>query len=462
MGFMNIHDALIMDDKENIYSFYMYEKKIKMILYDKNTDKAIRRVIINDCLDEYDSAISEDGKIYLVCQKLEGSIVLVSIDGYSQEEHLLAEQFDSKLRNINIKLIGDQIHIIYCLESNEGNNMFRIYHHRLINDEWDTNVVSDITIRDILNPISIIKLQDDIAIGYYDLVDNAEQVFINIYSIANSKWSDKLQITTDNSTKMYLDMISHKNNEIDLCYSKLVEGNFVVTYEKYSILNEEITKIAEHMLSNPANCMYPTFMYSGGALWTIWIEYNGLLSCFTEDGGLTWSSPYSWRDSNKADFARYKFSTNNSDINDVYNFNYGFGTYGESTSFIGFGDIEAAVEVTLKSQIKKKEDEENIDKESIVSEGKVSKIEENIINEKEVEEIKVLDEPRELKELQERIIIIEQALKTITEILENKISETSLQKQNVEEGLGEKITELEKRVYDIESYLSRRRGALRR
>lgn len=97
-----------------------------------------------------------------------------------------------------------------------------------------------------------------------------------------------------------------------------------------------------------------------------------------------------------------------------------------------------------------------------MSEGEVSKIEENIINEKEVKEIKVLDEPRELKELQERIIIIEQALKTITEILENKISETSPQKQNVEEELGEKITELEKRVYDIESYLSRRRGALRR
>lgn len=354
MGFTNVHDALIMDDKENIYSFYIHEKKIKMILYDKNTGKATKRVIISDCLDEYDSAISEDGIIYLVCQKLDGSIVLVSIDGYNQEEHFLAEKFDSRLRNINIKLIDDQIHIIYCLESNEGNNRFRIYHHRLIDDEWDTNIVSDITIRDILNSISIIKLKNDLVIGYYDLIGNIEQVFINIYNITNSKWSDKLQITTDSSTKMYLDMLSHNDNEIDFCYSKFVEGNFIVTYEKYRISNDEINKVVEHMLSNPSNCMYPTFIHSDGTLWTIWIEYNGLISCFSEDGGLSWSTPYSWEESKRDDFARYKFSTNNKVIEDDYKFNYGFATYGESTTFIGFGDVGAAVEVPLKSQIKKK------------------------------------------------------------------------------------------------------------
>lgn len=460
VGFTHIHDALIMDNKENIYSFYIHENKIKMILYDKNTGKATKRVIISDCLDEYDSAISEDGIVYLVCQKLDGSIVLVSIDGYNQEEHYLAEKFESRLRNINIKLIEDQIHIVYCLESNEGNNRFRIYHHRLMGDEWDTNIVSDIAIREILNPISIIKLQDDMVIGYYDLVDNIEQVFINIYKITNSKWSDKIQITTDRSTKMYLDMLSHNDNEIDLCYSKFVEGNFIVTYEKYRISNDEATKVAEHMLSNPANCMYPTFIHSDGTLWAIWIEYNGLLSCFSEDGGLSWSTPYSWEETKRSDFARYKFTTNNNAIKDAYNFNYGFATYGESTTFIGFGDVESAVEVPLKTHIKKKEDEDegienDVDNEGIILEKEVSRIQENIINEKKLEESK------ELNELRERVDIIEQALKAITEILENKLSEVKPQSQNEHEYV-EKITELEKRVHDIESFLSRRRGPLRR
>ncbi|WIV11322.1 hypothetical protein [Proteiniborus sp. MB09-C3] len=460
MGFMNIHDVLIMDNKENIYSFYMYEKKIKMVLYDKNSEKAEKRILISDCLDEYDSTISEDGTVYLVCQKIDGSIVLVSIDGYKQEEHLLAEKFDAKLRNINIKVINDQIHIIYCVEANEGNNKFRIYHHSLLKDEWDTHIVTDITKREILNPISIIQLEDMVVMGYYDIVDNIEQVFVNTFSLADSQWSDKIQLTTDSSAKMYLDMLSQGNNEIDLCYSKLIDGNFVITYEKYNILNGEITRVTEHVLSNPANCMYPTFINSGGTLWTIWIEYDGLLSCFSEDRGLSWSSPYSWENSKKDDFARYKFSTNNSSIIDGYNFNYGFGTYGKSTSFIGFGDIQNAVEVPLKSQIKKKVDEEKIDELDILSERDVSRIEDNLIDIKENKEMKEIEELKVklegIEELKERVTIIEQALKTITEILENKISETSSQNQNIDT-CEEKIIGIEKRVNDIEYFLSRRR-----
>lgn len=464
MGFTNIHDVLVMDDKEDIYSFYMYENKIRMILYDKNTEKATKNTIINDCLDEYDSAISKDGTVYLVCQKIDGSIVLVSIDGYRKEEHILAEEFDAKLRNINIKLVGEQIHIVYCVSSKEGNNRFRIYHHSLLNDEWETHVISDITIGDFLNPISVIDLGNSLVVVYYDKVDNIDQVFINTYDQANNKWSDKIQLTTDSSTKIYLDMLGNYNDEIDLCYSKLIEGNFVVTYEKYRILNGEITRAVEHSLSNPANCMYPTLMQSNKTLWTIWIEYNGLLSCFSEDGGFTWSTPYSWEDSKKDDFARYKFSTNNSAIIDDYNFNYGFATYGERTSFIGFGDIENAVEVPLKSQIKKKEDEGDIDSMETMQEMEATKVEENIKSEKEMKEIKSLEdskEIRELKELEERVTIIEQALKTITEILENNIVDNDSRVQNVDD-YKEKVEILEKRIVDIELFLSRRRGPLRR
>ncbi|MFA5524365.1 MAG: sialidase family protein [Tissierellales bacterium] len=457
MGFANIHDVLVMDNKENIYSFYLYKNKIKMILYDKNTEKATKNTIINDCLDEYDSAISKDGRVYLVCQRIDGSIVLVSIEGYRKEEHILADEFDAKLRNINIKLIGEQIHIIYCIESNEAKNKFRVYHHSLINEKWETHVVSDITIGDFLNPISIIELGDMLVVGYSDKVDNIEQVFISTYDQDGDKWSDKIQLTTDNSMKMYLDMLGN-NNKIDLCYSKLIEGNFVVTHEKYSILNGEATRVVEHGLSNPANCMYPTLIQSSETLWTIWIEYNGLISCFSEDGGLTWSTPYSWEDSKKDDFARYKFSTNNSGIIDDYNFNYGFATYGENTSFIGFGDIENAVEVPIKSEIKKKEDKGDIENMENMLDIEKNKIEDSVMTGREIKEKIPLDQS---KEIQERVTIIEQALKTISEILENKIVDSDFQVQIVYE-FKEKIEILEKRVDDIEYFLSKRRGPLRR
>jgi len=453
MGFMNIHNTLIMDNNENIYSFYIYEKKIKMILYEKNKEKPAKRTIIDDCLEEYDSAISDDGTVYLVCQKTKGDIVLVSIDGYKQEEHLLAEGFDTQLRNLNIKIINNKIHIVYCVASNEDSSKFRIYHHNLIDEKWNTHVISDISIRDILNPFSIIELDNNIILGYYDIVDNVEQIFIKIYNLSKLQWSEKFQLTTDNSMKMYLDMISHNNDEIDICYSNLIDGNFVVKYEKYNIKDEEIIRVTEHILSNPANCMYPTFINCYGKLWNIWIEYNGLMSCFSEDGGLNWSYPYSWENFKKENFARYKFSTNNSSVIYEYRFNYGFGTYGDNISFIGFGDIENAVEVPLISELKKKEFEQNSAEVEITSRKDVDVIGDKI----KVENSKF---EKEIAELKEKVQMIEEAIKTITEILESKISEVN--SHNQDGNKDEIIAALEKRIGDIEQFLNRRRRGLLR
>lgn len=464
MGFMNMHDVLIMDNEENIYSFYMHEKKVKLLFYDKERGRADKKLIASDCLDEYDATISDEGVVYLVCQKIDSSIVLITIEKGRQEESVLAEEFDGKLRNLNITIINDIVHIIYCLESKEGNKRYRIFHHNLLGDNWNTNIVSDISAGNILNPISLVKKEDKLIIGYYDMVDNYEQVFVSILNLADSNWLDKIQLTEDNSTKLYLDMIINDKNEIDICYSKLVEGNFLVTHKKYELSDLAVTKVAEHALSNPSNCMYPTFIYEGNTLWLIWIEFNGLLSCYSKDEGMSWSLPFSWESSKKNDFARYKFSTNNDPIANIYKINYGFCTYGDDLSFIGFGDVENAIEVPLKSQIKKKEDEEDIEDEKIIREREVSEIQETIATENELEVIKEFEESTEqdeLEDLKERVEIIEQALKAITEILEIKLSEANSQTQNLDE-YDEKLTELEKRIFDVESYLSRRRGPLRR
>ncbi|WP_352418404.1 hypothetical protein [Proteiniborus sp.] len=447
MGFMNIHDVLIMDNEENVYSLYMYEKKIKMIFYDKKNGKVDKKLILNNCLDEYDATISKAGIVYLVSQKIDGSIVLTSIEGERQEENILAEEFEGKLRNLNIRVINDTIHIIYCLESQESNNRFRIFHHSLLGDKWDTNIITDITIRDILNPINLIQLEDKLIIGYYDIVNDYEQVFINVYDLANSNWSNKIQLTTDNFMKLYLDMISNNKNEIDLCYSKLVENNFVITYEKYYLSDVNFTKTIEHALSNPANCMYPTFIYAGEILWVIWIEFNRLLSCYSDDGGISWSSLYSWESSKKDNFARYKFSTNNNSIANIYNFNYGFGTYGEVISFIGFGDIENAIEVPLKSKVKKKEDDEDLEDINEVEDTS----EKEVISIEEGSQVK-----KEIQELKEKVEVMEKALKTIAELIENKISESIIQEEESSKDI-EKIEDIEKRLLDIENYLNRRR-----
>lgn len=453
MGFVNVHDVLVLDSKENIYRFYVYQRKIKLIYYDKESRNSERRTIINDCNDEYDAVISEDGTIYLICQKNDGNVVLVSIKGKIQDERILEAKINGKLRNINIKLINDKIHIFYCVESTEGSNSFRIYHNFLHNNEWIKYPVSDIFSTGILNPFSIVETKNGILLGYYDIINNCEQIFISSFDMNNLKWSERIQITSDNNPKLYLDMISKDDNMLDICYSKYIEGNLVVTYEKYKIEDLNVIKETESLLSNPANCMYPTLVYSNETLWVIWIEYNRLLSSYSEDDGLNWSSPYSWKNTQFQDFARYKFSTNSSAVKNIYKMNYSFGTYGEGVSFIGFGDISEAIEETLKSHIKKKGIDEDM--------GWSKKHCNNYLDKKEETKYNSSKKQEELKELESKVLNLETKLKELTELIENKLSDIEEQNQKLVSE-NNKIAEIEKRVNNMEEFLlRRRRGFLR-
>lgn len=443
MGFMNIHEILLMDKDENLYRIYKYEKKIKLTYYDKLSGKTNVSLIIDDCLDEYDAAISKNDIVYLICQKIDKSVILISIDKESYEKHILADEFKGKLINLNIRVIDEQTHIIYCVESEEENEILRIYHHYLLGDIWKTHVVSNIRKREIINPISIVETDGKLIISYYDIADNNEQIFISLYDIHTCTWSDKVQITADNNMKIYLDMISYDNKEIDLCYSQFIEGNFVVKYEKYNISGENLVKQYEHVLSNPANCMYPNFVYSRETLWITWIEYNSVLSCFSNDSGLSFSPPYIWESSKRDNFARYKFLTNNISILNDYRLNYTFGTYGEDISFIGFGDIKAALEVPLKSQLKKKDEDENMIETEIKWEKEVNKMEDSY------------DIQKEIKELNEKITKIENDLLSIKDEIQNIKTEHKT-KDEKQLNQSEFAQDIDKRLAHVEMYLNRR------
>lgn len=450
MGFMNMHEILLMDKEENLYRIYKYENKIKVIYYDKLSGKTNVTLIMDDCLDEYDAAISEKDIVYLIFQKIDKSVILVSIHKESYEESIIADEFKGNLINLNVRVINECTHIIYCVESEEYKGILRIYHHYLLDDTWNTYVISNISKKNIINPISIIETDGKLIISYYDIVDNHDQIFINIYDIQNFKWSDKIQITTENTIKLYLDMISYSKGEIDLCYIQFEEGNFVVKYEKYNISGEKILKKYEHILSNPANSMYPTFVYNSETLWITWIEYNSVLSCFSNDKGLSFSLPYIWEGSKRNNFARYKFITRNPFILNEYNLNYTFGTYGENISFIGFDDIKEAGEVPLKSQLKKKDLAENIIEAEITLKKGVKKMENFSNIEKEVNEIN------------KKITFIENELKSIKDEIVNikldYIEENEKQKLELEP-----TTDIERRLAHIEMYLNKRgRGFIRR
>ncbi|MGF7059186.1 hypothetical protein [Brassicibacter mesophilus] len=443
MGFINQNNCLVNDSIGNIYVFNWSEHGIKLLTYTKTSGQVNNKIVVEDSIDEYDVTIDENDTIYLVCQKEDGSIILLLYDNDTWDESIIAESFNSRLYNLNIIRTNSKLHIIYCVSSNEDPNRLKIYHHYLQDDNWVTHEVEEISKKEILNSFQIITRGDEIILGYYNLIGNFEEVFIKVFNINNSTWTESIQITSKQTTKLYIDLLLTKDGYINITYSEYKNGNLTIKFEKYKLLENNSIKICENVISNPSNCMYPTLVYSQGMLWNIWTEYDNVVSCFSDDNGLSWSLPHLWTESKNNDFTRYKFISNDVNTNINHNLNHSFGFLGSEITFIGFGNIEDAVEIPLKSKKKEK----TVDRQDLSGRGKKKAIKEK--GDAEME--------KEIVSLKENM----QSLELHVKKLENYIKDSNDEKDNNYSSevakYANKIEDIEKRLDEIESYIFRRR-----
>lgn len=357
MGFVNQTGILVSDSFGNLYSFLWSEEKIVLVYFDKILGSTEKTVLIEDCSLEFDAAIDKDDTLYVVCQKKDGSILLLDYTNGTWHTSILVDANPSKIYNLNIAAYEKSVHILYCVPGKENSKRYRIYHHFYEKQAWNTFEVEDIGRKDILNPFQILIEKDRLMIGYYNLVKNEEQIFIKIFDVSNGKWGPGIQLTYDANYKIYLDMLLIGKENLHLTYSEYIEGNLVIKYESYKLKANQVTKTTEEFVSNLANCSYPTFVFNDQKLWLIWTEYDQVVSCYTSDMGTTWSVPYLWKESKEQSFVRYKFLTNDENLKRNYLLNYSFGKEFPRFSFIGFGSLDRATEIPLKSKKKRKRGE---------------------------------------------------------------------------------------------------------
>jgi hypothetical protein len=302
---------------------------------------------VEDCTLEFDATIDEKDNIYLIYQKKDGKIALILLSRPSNlwETTILQELDSLPIINLNLILYKETIHVIYCIPSIESNRLYSIYHYFYNALEWKKLQLGEICIKKLLNPFQIIKQEDKLVMGFYNLINNEEQIFIKEFDIKKEEWENTVQLTYSFNDKLYLDLMMIEDEVLHLTYSQYHQGNLVIKYEKYKIMENKSSKLMESVLSNDANCSHPTFVKYGDKLWTIWTEYDQVVSSFTSDSGLTWSPIYLWKESKEKNFFRYKFGTNNPKLKDYCKLNYTFGKDYPEFSFMGFGPLQEVVEV---------------------------------------------------------------------------------------------------------------------
>jgi len=216
-----------------------------------------------------------------------------------------------------------------------------------------------------------------------------EQIFIKRFNLDDGNWSNSIKITESPNDKLYLDTIKDKEGNFHITYSEYIDGNFEIVHKKVSLYNNYCKSIKETKLSNPANSSYPTIIYYKEKIWISWVEFNHLVSCYSENLGENWSNPYIWKDSKRDNFLRYRYLANRK-TNNVLNFS--FGKEPPSLTFMGFGPLEDTEEVPL---IDKKKEELDSYNGNIVIDESINKKNENkdlnrrYVREKEKDNIEI-------------------------------------------------------------------------
>ncbi|TCO80015.1 coiled-coil domain-containing protein [Marinisporobacter balticus] len=418
MSFANQRNTLIHDHLGNLYNFRWDEERILYTYFDKYLKKYEKDILVEDCTLEFDAGIDAQNNVYFVYQRKDGRLILKSLVNGFWQENLLGGENTLNILNLNLFIDYGRIHIIYCVPSNESDMTYRIYHHYYDEQGWKNFVVQDIERKNLLNPFQMIKKEKNFVVGFYDLMGEEEQIFIKEFNTETDQWENTIQLTDGSNNRVYLDILITKKENLHLTYSEYFQGNLLIKDEKYKVHENKAIKIAENIISNPSNCTNPTFIKDHDKLWNVWTEYDQIVSSLSTDDGITWSEPYLWKESKEEIFFRYKFDTNDENIDTDYRFNYSFGKDYPEFSFIGFGPLERAEKIPL--QINKKKEEEAC----------VMELEEVKRSEKQINDVR--NDTIQISKLQKDI-----------EKLEAKISD---------------IKNLEERINNIEEYFRRRRG----
>jgi len=339
MGFVNLIQTIIRKSNGDISNFYVKDKTLfcREFIYNKGW-KSPNELIKNVEHNQLDIKIDTNDKIYGIIHTKSGEVIYL----YTKNNALYKEklfEYDTKRYLIKypyIQKFDSNIHILYYLQDINYKKSWGIISHYYDGKDWTENNIAIIKAFPVLNSFIVSSTKENIAIFYFDKINNSEEIFSIKFDSSPQSWSKPQKITKTNNKKLYLNVLGTDINYYNITWSEFIDNNLVVRYMNYPYKNEIFDTSQIKSLSSPSNCSLPTLLKTGDTLWNIWVEMDKLVSCYSLDDGKTWSNPKVDSASTKVDFIRFKFSSNNKD--DLRNFKVHsvFGTYYPKISFIGF------------------------------------------------------------------------------------------------------------------------------
>ena len=469
MPFVNLPSIILEDPMGNLDNFTYHNENISYHSYNKQLGKIENRIIVREASPEFDADINSAGEIFLICKKNNGDMVLLSNHKSFSKSLKVIEANQQDIYNVNIDLVKGDIHIFYAIGSQSNKNQYKIIHQFGRDSDWQTTEIGQISTRSILNPIQILKGREEIVLGYYDVIEDAEQFFIKTYDLLDQQWKDGQQLTHNKENKLYIDMLLGEEDDLHIAYSQFSGGNMVIKYEKFKKEKNIYKKKQDKEISNPANCSHPVLIFYDDKLWISWSEYNYIASRYTEDWGETWKDIYLWKESKIEDIILYKYKTCHGKFHRNYNLNYSFGKV-SNLSFIGFGNLEHTSIIPMKNKNENRAPKENGAEHTIEEGEEAKKIQREVFDlmkkdidhtEEKLRDIEEIEKVKEeIQEIQSKIRDIGKLEESLQNI-KNKMEELVNEQNRLESAKAKTLDEFEQRLTNIENYLTKNTRSFR-
>ncbi|HSH36292.1 hypothetical protein [Schnuerera sp.] len=347
MAYIKQKLLLISDSYNNIHLFRLLKGNIVRYHFDYATKDYKELIIGKEVSLEYDGSIDNKDTIYIIHQDRTFELILTLIKKNGEIERIkLTEEPIFEIYFLNLIMDLDKPHIFYFILLSEPEEKYRIYHHYFTGEEWKTNIVDEVKARELLNPLKVFKTSEEIILAYYNKFKD-EQIYIKKFNLDEKEWKEKIRLTNHEKNKLFLDFMV-KDSKLHLTYCQFEEGNLVIKYERFNYDDNLVEREIEQTISNPENPQDPTLIYYEDKLWLVWIEYDNVLSRYSEDLGNSWSPIYLWKESKGNNIVRYKYFNQG---DEGFIINNSFGNFNPNISFVGFGSTEKTVEIPLKKKI---------------------------------------------------------------------------------------------------------------
>lgn len=188
-----------------------------------------------------------------------------------------------------IKILNNNIHILYYVYNNNSSNTCALFHHYNKNKIWIENKIDFIN-HIVLDNFKVLWINNNPIVFYFKLVNGYEEIFSSRFNNSTLSWSNPIQITNSCRNKLYLSVLKDSMNFYHLTFCEKVDNGYSVKYIN-GYLNEYNLDInISSYISTPSICRFPNLIKHKSNLYLIWVDHERLYSCNSSDLGKTWSN----------------------------------------------------------------------------------------------------------------------------------------------------------------------------